>query len=76
MSASVIDPTTKSEVTITKDDIVYHYKQMFKNEFIRRMAESCSTKIGKYAESQNLPGDLSRKINTSLMKKKSRLIKS
>lgn len=52
---------------ITKDDLMYNYKKLFGNEYIRRLGESMSTTIGNYSQAKGLQGDLYRKINNKLV---------
>ena len=58
-----------TEIHINKENLLYEYKQVMKNNHIRRLAESLATKISEYAEINNLNGDLAKKINTSLIRK-------
>lgn len=58
-----------TEIHIKKENLLYEYKQVMKNNHIRRLAESLATKISEYAEINNLNGDLAKKINTSLIRK-------
>ena len=58
-----------TEIHIKKENLLNEYKQVMKNNHIRRLAESLATKISEYAEINNLNGDLAKKINTSLIRK-------
>lgn len=57
-----------SSLEITKADMLYLYKKTYKNEFIRRLAESLCIEISNYAEKQGLHGDLAKKVNILLAK--------
>lgn len=58
-----------TEIQIKKENLLYEYKQVMKNNHIRRLAEVLATKISEYAETNNLDGDLAKKINISLIRK-------
>lgn len=68
MSVMVHEEGNQTEVT--KSDLVYIYRKNHKNIHIRRLAESMAVLISRYAEAQGLSGDLAKKINISLLKKK------
>lgn len=68
MSVAVMESSNQTEVS--KSDLIYVYRKNFKNIHIRRLAESMAVLISRYAEAQGLSGDLAKKINISLLKKK------
>lgn len=65
----VIDDDGK-KVSITKNDLLYAYNRHTNNKFLRRLAETLAPAIGKYAESNQLSGDIAEKINTKILSKK------
>jgi hypothetical protein len=58
------------KITVTKNDLVFIYKKVTNNSFLRRLAESLAVNICMFAEYRNLSGDLANKINTKLISKK------
>lgn len=67
---SIMVHTSETQTEVTKADLVYLYKKIHKNMHIRRLAESMAELISKYAEAQGLAGDLAKKINITLLRKK------
>jgi len=45
-------------VTVTKEDLMYVYRSIMQNNFLRRLAEALASSISKFAEHYNLQGDL------------------
>lgn len=64
----VDDDGTKT--SIQKYDLLYAYQRITNNKYLRRLAETLATPIGKYAEANRLSGDLAEKINTKVLSKK------
>mmetsp|Transcript_9508 Transcript_9508/g.27195 ORF Transcript_9508/g.27195 Transcript_9508/m.27195 type:complete len:216 (-) Transcript_9508:3072-3719(-) len=58
-----------TEVYIRKENILYEYRFATGNNFIRRLAETLATDISKFAEKNELNGDLSQKMNNSLLRR-------
>lgn len=56
-------------INIRKDDLLYVYKAVEKNLFLRRMAEALAPDIAKFFLTHGLEGDLAKKINTRLANK-------
>lgn len=53
-------------VIIQKKTLLSAYKYVMDNEYLRRLAETLATKIGKFAEKQNLRGELANSIDIIL----------
>jgi hypothetical protein len=54
------------DVRVTKNDLLYHYKKVTGNLYLRRMAIHMADSISKFAVINKLEGDLSKQINRSL----------
>lgn len=66
MSVDVADPDG-TDVTVTKDDLLFCYKAITKNGFLRRLAETLSVEISQFAQDFGLSGELSAKIEARLL---------
>lgn len=66
MQVDIIDHEGTS-VSIQKHDVVSVYTAVTGNMFIRRLAETLSTQISRYAETNYLQGDLASSIETTII---------
>ena len=54
-------------IEFPKNDLLYQYRKTFGTTYIRRLAESMSTDIGRFSQNKQIPGDLARRINNKLL---------
>lgn len=70
MASSGTPPSLSLDIkegkTITKRNVMAAYQYTTGNTYLRRLAETLAIPIGRFAEKNNLKGELAQRINTQL----------
>jgi len=67
LSVEIITDKTGTTIPVFKRDLVYSYKKVTNNTYIRKLAEALATPISTFAESRGLDGEIAQQINKKLI---------